>query len=132
MRTYDLEQRLIAFSISAVNYTDTIQKTFACDHLCKQLIRSSTSSALNYAESVGSESDKDFIHKQSIVLKELRETFVCLQILEGLNKSSDLSKFNGLEKECEELVKITYASISTVKKRLFSGTSKYPKTYHKR
>lgn len=41
------------------------------DHLSKQLIRSSTSAALNYGEARSAESRNDFIHKQGIVLKNL-------------------------------------------------------------
>jgi four helix bundle protein len=45
------------------------------------MIRSATSSALNYGEAQNAESKRDFIHTTSIVLKELRETHINLQIL---------------------------------------------------
>jgi len=45
------------------------------------LVRSGTSSALNYGEAQSGESRKNFIHKIKIVLKELRETIICLKII---------------------------------------------------
>ncbi len=56
-------------------------KTRAGNLLAGQLVKSGTSPALNYGEAQSSESRKDFIHKIKIVLKELRETFVCLRII---------------------------------------------------
>lgn len=41
------------------------------DTLKKQISRSGTSPALNYAEAISAESKRDFRHKLSIVLKEL-------------------------------------------------------------
>lgn len=51
------------------------------NHLAGQLVRSCTSPALNYGETQGAESKKDFIHKMSVVLKELRESLNCLKII---------------------------------------------------
>jgi len=45
------------------------------------MIRSGTSPALNFGEAMAAESRNDFIHKLKIILKELRETFVCLKII---------------------------------------------------
>jgi len=68
--------------------------TKAGNHLSGQLIRSGTSAALNYGEAQSGESSKDFIHKLKVVLKELRETFVCLKIIHRakLYKSENLVK----------------------------------------
>ena len=42
-----------------------------------------TSAALNYGETQGAESKKDFVHKMKICLKELRESQVNLQIIKN-------------------------------------------------
>ena len=49
-KKYDLEQRLIQFSIDVITLCKESNKSFASGHLIKQVIRSSTSSALNYGE----------------------------------------------------------------------------------
>lgn len=71
MKPLELEERLISFSVLILKLSDNLPSTFAATHLGKQLIRSATSSALNYGEAQAAESRADFIHKMKIVLKEL-------------------------------------------------------------
>lgn len=110
---YDLEDRLIEFSVSIIEWGRSLISSETNLLLRKQLIRSSTSSALNYGEAQGAESSRDFVHKLSIVLKELRETKVCLKILNRVNKL-DQSVLIG---ECDELIAIMASSIKTARKR---------------
>lgn len=49
--------------------------------LSKQMLRSGTSKGANINEAVTSESKKDFIHKLSIAVKEVRETGYWLNLL---------------------------------------------------
>jgi four helix bundle protein len=77
----ELEARLIYLSQKINNLCKHLDGSFMSDHLTKQIIRSSTSAALNYGEAQGAESRRDFIHKVSIVLKEIRETQISLKIL---------------------------------------------------
>src|SRR4030042_3876498 len=82
MTKSELEERLIDFAVDIIKLATTLPKTFAGKHLSEQIIRSGTSSALNYGEAQSAESRKDFIHKIKIILKELRETLICLKIIE--------------------------------------------------
>jgi four helix bundle protein len=81
-------------------------------HLSDQLIRSGTSLALNYGEVQGAESNRDFIHKLRLCLKELRETQVCLKIIR-LKPLLPKVKVDPVLKECGELIAIIYTSIKT-------------------
>lgn len=81
---YDLEERLIQFSVDIIIVCGKIDGDFASQHLCKQLIRSATSSALNYGEAQSAESSRDFLHKMKLCLKELRESLVNLKIQKEL------------------------------------------------
>jgi four helix bundle protein len=85
MNSKELEDRLISFSIQVVNLIKSLPEDRITNHLSGQLLRSSTSPALNYDEALGSESPRDFVHKLGIVLKELRESLNCLKILAGSN-----------------------------------------------
>ena len=78
---FDLEDRLIDFAVMIVEICENMPDTKASNHLAGQLIRSGTSPALNYGEAQSGESRKDFIHKIKIVLKELRESYICLKII---------------------------------------------------
>src|SRR3954466_12776906 len=81
-RKFDLEERLIEFADRAILTTEQLPDTKAANYLASQLLRSGTSPALNYGEAQAAESKKDFIHKLGIILKELRETSICLKILD--------------------------------------------------
>jgi four helix bundle protein len=80
-----LEERLIEFAVAITDIAEALPHTFAGRHLAGQLARSGTSPALNYGEAQAAESRSDFIHKMKIVLKELRETFCCLRIIQKKN-----------------------------------------------
>jgi len=120
-RKFDLEDRLVDFSVLMLRVADALPKTYAGQHLAGQLIRSGTSPALNYGEAQSGESRKDFIHKVKICLKELRESRVCLKIIDrsGLLKDHDLVK-QGLA-ECNELTAIFVKSVRTAEANLRTG-----------
>ncbi len=81
MNKYDLEERLIDFSVLLIEIVNEMLNSKAGNHLSGQLVRSGTSVSLNYGEAQSAESKKDFIHKMKVILKELRETFICLKII---------------------------------------------------
>lgn len=114
---YDIEQRLIQFSIDIIKLCQKTNKNFASEHLVKQIIRSSTSSALNYGEAQSAESTRDFQHKMKICLKELRETLVNLKIQKGIQNISDTLELERLIKEDNELIAIFVSSIRTSKSK---------------
>jgi four helix bundle protein len=106
---FDLEDRLIEFSVMVIGITESLPETRTCAHLCVQLLRSGTSAALNYGEAQGAESRKDFVHKIKVILKELRESRICLRIL---SRRSLLQNHTALT-ECNELVAIFTKSVRT-------------------
>lgn len=80
-RKYDLEERLIDFVLKIDEIIEQLPNTRLANHIAGQLVRSGTSPALNYGEAQSAESQKDFVHKMQVILKELRETRVCLKII---------------------------------------------------
>tara|TARA_R110000868_G_scaffold196650_1_gene442650 strand:+ start:29911 stop:30273 length:363 start_codon:yes stop_codon:yes gene_type:complete len=120
MKPNQLEERLIQFSIDIILLCKTIDKSFASEHLAKQLIRSATSSTLNYGEARSGESSKDFIQKIKICLKELRESFINLKIQREVESISDISLLEKLLKESDELISIFVTSIKTASIKLKS------------
>ncbi len=120
MKPNQLEERLIQLSIEIILLCKTIDKSFASEHLAKQLIRSATSSALNYGEARSGESTRDFLHKMKICLKELRESFINLRILKGANLIKDFEFLEKILKENDELISIFVVSIKTASNKLKS------------
>ena len=74
MNRNELEERLIDFSVLIIEISTHLRRIKPAIIVENQILRSSTSCALNYGEAIGAESDKDFAHKIQVVLKELRET----------------------------------------------------------
>ena len=115
MNTKDLENRLISFAALIINVIDELPNTKAANHLSGQLVRSGTSPALNYGEARGAESNKDFVHKLQIILKELRESLNTLKIIELANLSPNLPLLNKSLNECNELISIFVVSVRSSK-----------------
>lgn len=79
-RTYDLEDRLVKYAADIVQFTKEFPREYAANKLREQLTRASFSSALNYGEVQAAESTRDFKHKSSVVLKELKECRIGLKL----------------------------------------------------
>ena len=113
MKPNELENRLIKFSVDVINLYKNSDKSFASEHLFKQLIRSVTSVALNYGEARSGESKRDFLHKMKICAKELRESFVNLKIMKGSKLVKDITELERMLNENNELIAIFVSSIKT-------------------
>ena len=106
MNKFNLEERLIEFSVLIIEIVKEMPNSKAGNHLSGQLIRSVTSVSLNYGEAQSGESRKDFIHKMKVVLKELRETFICLKIINKTKLYKTAAKIEKAENEDNELISI--------------------------
>ena len=116
MNKYDLEERLIDFSVLIIEIVNKMPNSKAGNHLSGQLVRSGTSVSLNYGEAQSAESRKDFIHKMKVILKELRETYVCLKIIHRCKLYKVEEKIIKEKKENNELISIFVKSIETARK----------------
>ena len=115
-----LENRLIDFGAAVCEAVRRLPKDLVVTHLVRQVIRSATAPAANYAEARSAESRRDFVHKMQICLKELRETLVWLRFASRVGgREVDVT---GLEHECNQLVSIFVMSVKTARR-----TSRRPK-----
>jgi four helix bundle protein len=110
----DLSERVLDFAARIGKVVDALPDTRMGRHVAGQLVRCGTSPAPNYAEACGAESRKDFVHKLSICLKELRESHCWLRLIV---KSSLLpeSQLADITDECVQLRNIVAKSIVTTK-----------------
>jgi four helix bundle protein len=114
----ELEQRLIILVKSVDSITRSLKPAYLSKHLTTQILRSSTSAALNYGEAQASESRNDFIHKISLVTKELKETKICLQLMENLVRAENHEEYNSCLRECDQLIAIFYKTIISARRNL--------------
>jgi four helix bundle protein len=118
MKHFDLEERFIDYAIDISDVVDKIDNSKLGNYIAGQLIRSGTSPALNYGEAQSAESRKDFVHKLKIVLKELKESRVCLRISEKKPLVTNPDELTTTIKETEELIAIIYKSINTAQSNM--------------
>ncbi|WP_319409011.1 four helix bundle protein [uncultured Desulfosarcina sp.] len=110
---YDLEERLLEYSVKIIKIVEQLPKTRTGNHVAGQLLRSGTSAYPNHGEAQAAESPKDFIHKLRISLKELRETQRWLRLVQRVPLIKNPEFSVGIVMETEELIKIFVASIKT-------------------
>ncbi|HPE99934.1 MAG TPA: four helix bundle protein [Bacteroidales bacterium] len=111
---YQTEERLVKFSVSILDFCHDFPQIHIAEYFADQLSRASVSASLNYGEAQAAESTKDFIHKMKISLKELRETLICLKIINRSKYFSQIKDGQIIQKEAEELVAIFVASMRTI------------------
>lgn len=116
-RIFDLEDRLVDFSVRIIRLAGALPKSRAGNHIAGQIIRSGTSPAPNYGEAQSAESQADFIHKMKVCLKELRETRVWLLMTAKANLVKPASQLDLLIDENNQLISIFVTSIKTAKKK---------------
>jgi four helix bundle protein len=113
-----IQQKSFSFAIRIVNlykYLTTEKKEFV---LSKQLLRSGTSIGANVEESIGGQSEKDFLSKLSIAYKEARESMYWLKLLQATDYLNP-EQAESLLADSEEICKIIGKIQITIKNRNF-------------
>ncbi len=112
-----IQDKSFAFAVRIVNlykYLTTEKKEFV---LSKQLLRSGTSVGANVEESIGGQSEKDFLSKLSIAYKEARESKYWLKLLQATDYLS-IEQVDSLLNDAEEICKIIGSIQITIKNKI--------------
>jgi four helix bundle protein len=112
-QTYDLEERLLEYSVRIIKVVEQLPKTRTGNHVSGQLLRSGTSPYPNHGEAQAAESCKDFIHKLRVSLKELRETQRWLKLIGRVPLITNEKLIADILDETEALIRIFVTSIKT-------------------
>jgi len=104
-KIFNFEDRLVRFAGECIFFTRNLNKSFENEYYKNQLIRSSGGASLNFGEAQGTISDKDFVFKVGLTVKELKESRNSLKILNYIKEGDENSR-NLLLKEIEELIAI--------------------------
>ncbi|WP_116105959.1 four helix bundle protein [Lewinella sp. IMCC34191] len=116
-RSAQLENRLVSFAVRIVRLSNALPSNFAGRHFGKQILRSGSAPALLYGEARGAESDRDFRHKCSIALKELRETYINLKIIDQ-SSLLETVRLEELLDETNQLISIFVRTVRTMDTRI--------------
>ena len=69
---YDLEERPLDYAARIIRLAEDMTRTSAGQHVASQVLRSGTSALPDHGEAQAAESNRDFVHKLKVRLKELR------------------------------------------------------------
>ncbi len=114
---YDLEERLLEYSVRIIKIVEQLPKTRTGNHIAGQLLRSGTSPYPNHGEAQAAESSKDFVHKLRISLKELRESKRWLKLILKVPLIDKPNLIDDILEETEQLIKIFVTSVKTADKK---------------
>ena len=118
--SFDLEYWLLEYSTRIIRLVERLPHSRAGNHIAGQLLRSGTSPLPNHGEAQAAESANDFVHKLKISLKELRESYRWLRLIQRVPLLPPKS-IDPLIKETDELIRIFVTSIRTAQKRSSRG-----------
>ena len=103
-------------ALRVIKVVDVLPRSRTADVIGRQVLRSATSVAANYRAACMAQSRADMIRKLKIVEEEADETVFWLELL----VESDLvpkQKLEQLTQEAKEILKMTIASIKTLKSK---------------
>lgn len=120
-KQFDLEERLLEYASRIIRLTESLNGTPSKNHISNQLLRSGTAALAHHGEAQAAESNKDFVHKLKIGLKELPETTRWLKLIARVPLIEKPDLILPLIQETDELERIFAASIRTLKARIATG-----------
>lgn len=128
-KPFDLCDRTFEFAKDVLQFVKKCPKNFVTMDLLHQLIDSSSSAGANTEEANSAQSDRDFIAKLAIALKEVRESRYWLRLIQTVVPPSP--EGNRLIQEAQELSHIMASRIRNRKTKLQNTKNKKQKTNNK-
>lgn len=116
MNALEFQTRTKQMALRVIKVVDALPRSRTADVIGRQVLRSATSVAANYRAACMAQSRADMIRKLKIVEEEADETVFWLELL----VESDLvpkQKLEQLTQEAKEILKMTIASIKTLKSK---------------
>lgn len=111
------QDRLLEFSVKIIILANILPKTPAGFAIASQLIRAATSVGANFGEAQDASSSKDFLQKLNIALREAKETFYWLRVIEKVNLLPE-EKINDAFSECKEIIAVLVKSVKSAKTKI--------------
>jgi four helix bundle protein len=118
----NIQERTLKFAVRIVKFCRFLEAQGGVGQiLSKQLIRSGTSIGANVREAQSAQSDKDFLHKMEISLKEARETEYWLIVLVE-SELIQKEKIQSLRQENDIIIRILVTITKKIKEKLFPNS----------
>ena len=111
-----VQEKSYAFALRVVKlykHLTASKKEFV---LSKQVLRSGTSIGANVEEALGGQSERDFLAKMSIALKEARESHYWLRLLRD-GEYLTPTDTSSILTDCDELIRLLTSIVKTIKEK---------------
>ena len=112
-----LREKSMAFAVRIVKLNHWLRDEKKEYALADQLLRSGTSIGANLAEAVYAPTQRDFLNKNKIALKECSETLFWIELLHRSVILTD-EQADSINKDCYELRKMLSSTCKTIEERL--------------
>jgi four helix bundle protein len=113
----DIRERTFQFALRIIKLCNELNKMpGVCRDISGQLLKAGTSVGANTEEAQAAQRKPDFISKNSIALKEARETHYWLRLLIAAKVLSE-DRLTGLLDEAEEIKRILGSIVVSAKRR---------------
>jgi len=110
------KERTKKFALAVVKLVEALPRTRTADVLGRQLLRSGTSVGANYRAACRGRSPSDVVAKLGIVEEEADEAIYWMELLADAGVVPG-ERIGALQKEANELLAMTVASIKTLRSR---------------
>ena len=110
----DVRKRAYCFSVSLIQYIDSLSYNLSTNVISKQVLRSATSVGANLVEAKGASSRKDFTNFYSYSLKSANETIYWLCLLRDA-KQIECEKLRELIDEAKQIANMIGACIVSLR-----------------
>ncbi len=116
----DFKKRTKGVALRVMRLVDSLPRSGISAVIGKQLLRSGTSIGANYRAACRGKSKADVLHKLAIVEEEADESLYWIELLIASETVLE-SKLTSLVGEISEIVRMTVASIRTMKRNITSN-----------
>ena len=116
-RTLDLQERVFKFACGVLNACPEYVAHLASREVWRQLVRAAPSTSNNLEGADEASSDRDFIAKMKIALREAKESRRCLRFLKEC-RLANYGKLGNLDDEARQISLIFATIIVNTKARL--------------
>ncbi|KAB7528554.1 four helix bundle protein [Flagellimonas olearia] len=113
-KKFDLEERFVDLAANIASFCQDLSNDFTGQYYGNQLLRSAGGAALNFGEAQGTNTDRDYVYRATISLRELKESRVNLKILNKIGYGNMEMRISLLD-EVEQLIKVTATIIKKKK-----------------
>ena len=114
-----MKKRTKKFAVDVIFFCESLKKCKASSVIIYQLVKSATSTGVNYRAACLARSKKEFFSKICIVVEEVDESEYWLEVIKQAELSDSINELDRLLSESLELIKIISKAKNSTNNRIY-------------